>query len=146
MNKLTPFRSMTPLFRRPLWNEVLGLWPQNWREDEETGDWAPTAELIEKPEAYLVKLEVPGIKAEEIDVSFTGDLLTLRGERRQEEKKEGEHYQIFERRYGAFERSFTFPTPVDATHVEAEIKDGVLTIRVMKKEEGKTAKVKVKTL
>jgi HSP20 family protein len=100
--------------------------------------------VIEKPEAYLVKVDVPGLKAEDIDVNLTGDLLTLRGERKQEEKKEGHHYQVFERRYGAFERAFTFPTSVDPDHVEAEIKDGVLTVRVMKREEGKSAKIKVK--
>ena len=99
--------------------------------------------MIEKPEAYIVKMEVPGLKAEEIDVNVAGDLLTLRGERKPEEKKEREHYHVFERRYGAFDRAFTFPVPVDAKHVEAEIEDGVLTVRVMKREEGKTARVKV---
>ena len=89
-------------------------------------------------------VEVPGLKAEEIDVHLTGDVLTLRGERTEEEKKEGAHYQIREMRYGTFERTFNFPTHVDARHVEAEIEDGLLTVRVMKREEGKAAKVKVK--
>ena len=71
--------------------------------------------------------------------------LTLRGEKKREEKKKDEYGQLFERRYGSFERSFTFPSHVDAAHVEAEMADGVLTIRVMKKEEGKQAKIKVKS-
>ena len=99
---------------------------------------------MEKPEAFTIKVEVPGMNADEIEVGLRGDVLTLRGERKQEERKQGEHYQVFERNYGSFERTFTLPTPVDADHVEAETKDGVLTVHVMKKEEGKSAKIKVK--
>ena len=146
MTQLTPFRSLSPLFHPRLWEEMFDFAPQLWRTEQNGADWAPSAEVIEKPEAYIVKVEVPGMNAEDIDVNLVGDVLTLEGERKQEEKKEGEHYQLIERSYGSFARSFTFPTPVNADHVEADIKDGVLTVQVMKKEEGKAAKIKVKAL
>jgi HSP20 family protein len=144
MTKLAPFRALSPFFRRPLWEDYETFWPQLWGGDQDTlARWAPKVEIIERPEAFLIKAEVPGLEAKDIDVNITGDLLTLRGERKKEEEKDTDHYHIREHVYGAFERSFTFPAPVDSQHVEAEIKDGLLTVRVMKKEEGKPAKINV---
>lgn len=144
MNELAPFRKLTPFLRWPF-GESDSYW-RRFFEPVEGGEmaWVPTVDITEKPGAYVVRAEVPGMKAEEIDLSLTGDVLTLRGEKKQEEKKKDEHGQLFERRYGAFERSFTFPTPVDGKHVEADLKEGVLTIRVMKKEEGKLSKIAIK--
>ncbi len=143
MKDLVPFRSLMPFFRSPMWDKET-LWPELWETEGETGRWMPHVDIVEMPGAYLVKAEVPGLKAEEIEVNLTGDTLTLSGEKKKEEKRESDHYKLFERRYGAFERTFTFPTPVDAEHVEAEVSDGVLQVRIMKKEEGKAAKIKVK--
>ena len=143
MKELIPFRSLTPFFRSPFGEDKESLWRQFWGTEEEASRWMPRVDIVDKPEAYLVKAEVPGLKAEEIHVNLTGDTLTLSGEKKEEQKKESDHYKLFERHYGAFERTFTFPTPVDAEHVEAEVADGVLSVRVMKREEGKAAKIKV---
>jgi HSP20 family protein len=145
MNEIAPLRRLTPLLRWPFAED------SPWRRLFETVEdapmaWAPTVDIVEKPEAYMVRAEVPGLKANEIELTLTGDTLTLRGEKKQEEKKKDEHGQLFERRYGAFERSFNFPTPVNNENVEAELKDGILTVRVMKMEEGKQAKIAIKTL
>lgn len=144
MKTLAPFRSLGPFFRRPMWEEFERLWPQ-WNDEEVAlKQWTPKVEVVEQPDAFIIKAEVPGMKAEEIDVNLTGDLLTLRGERKQEEERDTDHFHIREHSYGSFQRSFTFPAPVDAEHVEAEVKDGVLCVRVTKKEESKPAKIEVK--
>ena len=144
MNELAPFRKLTPFLRWPF-GESDSYW-RRFFEPAEEGEltWAPTVDIVEEPQAYVVRAEIPGLKAEEIDLSVTGEVLTLRGEKKREEKKEDEHGQLFERRYGAFHRTFTFPTPVDPEHVEAELADGVLTVRVMKKEESKLSKIAIK--
>jgi len=146
MTELAPFRKMTPFLRWPFGDQD-SYWRRFLVPPEEADIvWAPTVDITEKPEAYVVRAEVPGLKAKEVDLCLTGDTLTLRGEKKREETKKGEHGQLFERRYGAFERTFTFPTPVNADNVEADLVDGVLTIRVMKKEEGKQAKIPIKAL
>lgn len=146
MNTLMPFRSLNPLARRPLWNEIDNLWRQLWNGDENAplATWMPRADVIDKPDVYLVKVDVPGFKADEIEVQVTGDTLSLRGERKTEDAKKTEHYHICERQQATFERFFTFPNAVQANHVEADLSDGVLTVRVQKKEAGKPAKIAVK--
>ena len=145
MTELVPFRKMTPFLRWPF-----GDGDSYWRRflqpvEEADMAWAPVVDITEKPEAYVVRAEIAGLKAKEVDVTLVGDVLTIRGEKKRDETKKDEHGQLIERRYGAFERSFTFPTPVNPDNVEADLVDGVLTIRVMKKEEGKHAKIAIKT-
>jgi HSP20 family protein len=144
MKELAPFRKLTPFLRWPL-GDIDSYWRRVFEPAEE-GElaWAPTVDVVEEPAAYVVRAEIPGLKAEEIDLSVTGDVLTLKGEKKREEKKETEHGQLLERRYGAFHRSFAFDTPVDPENVEAELVDGVLTVRVMKKEESKQSKIAIK--
>lgn len=145
MMQLTPFRTALPTTPTRLWDDVFGNpWQRLWTTDDETRAWSPSAEVIEQPDAYVIKAEVPGLEADDIEVNLAGDRLTLRGERKHESKREGEHYQFCERQYGAFERAFTFPTSVDQNHVDAEIANGILTIRVVKKDHGKSTKIKVK--
>jgi HSP20 family protein len=92
-----------------------------------------------------VKSAVPGIKAEELDISVTGDTLTIRGEMKAEEEVKEEHYIRCERRYGALYRSVTIPMPVVADKAEAEFENGVLTLRLPKAEEVKPKAIKVQT-
>lgn len=144
MTKLTPFSSFAPLFRWPFVDDRDSLLRRFWNDEDAPTAWSPSAEIVEKPEAYIVTVEVPGMKAEDIHVDLTGNTLTVHGERKHEEKKRNEHYQLYERRYGSFHRTFTFPAAVHADNVEADLKEGVLTLNVMKVEEGKPAKIKVK--
>lgn len=106
--------------------------------------FAPSFEVKETKEGYVFKADLPGIKEKDLDISLTGNRLTVSGEREEEKKEEGERYFTYERAYGSFSRSFTLPEGVDAEHVQAELKDGVLTLSVAKKPEVKAKKIELK--
>ncbi len=102
-------------------------------------------DMYETEEALVVTADVPGIKAEDLDISITGDVLTIKGETRMEQEVKRENYHRQERRYGAFSRSVALPTPVNADQAEAKFKDGVLTLTIPKAEEAKPKVIKVKS-
>jgi len=91
----------------------------------------------------VIKAELPDMKKEDIRVTFENGVLTLSGERKQEDSVNRDHFQRVERRYGAFSRSFTLPSSVDATAIGASYKDGVLTIRLPRREEAKPKQIAV---
>ena len=109
-------------------------------------DWAsltPPVDVEETPEAYVFRADLPGVTSKDVKVMVSGDTLTLRGERKREERSaEGSLHRI-ERSYGSFERSFTLGTPVRADQVKASYKDGVLEIRVPKADEAKSREIEV---
>jgi len=102
-------------------------------------------DMYETDESVVVKTSVPGVKPEEIDITITGDTLTIKGETKVEEKVEKTNYIRQERRYGAFSRSVTLPTTVVAEQAKAEFEHGVLTLTLPKAEEVKPKSIKVKT-
>ena len=107
--------------------------------------WTPSIDVYEDKDNVTVQAELPGMKKDEIDVSMVGDTLTISGERKHhEEKKEGETYRA-ERYFGRFQRSITLPQRVDAEKIQANYKDGVLTITCPKAEEVKPKQIDVKT-
>jgi len=106
---------------------------------------ALSVDMYETDEDVVVKASVPGIKAEDLDISITGDTLTIKGETKAEEEVEEENYIYRERRYGSFSRSLTVPTPVVAEQAEAEFEDGILTLTLPKAEEVKPKSIEVKT-
>jgi HSP20 family protein len=104
----------------------------------------PAIDIAEQDDAVLVKAEVPGCKANDIDISVHGNTLTISGEKKlSEEKKEKGYYHV-ESTYGNFRRELTLPTDVDPAKIDAVCKDGVLSITLPKAERAKTVKVKVK--
>ena len=104
----------------------------------------PAIDVAEEDNAIVVRAEVPGCKAEDIDISVSGDRLTITGEKKlAEEKKEKGYYHV-ESSYGSFRREFTLPANVDQNKIEAVCKDGVLSITLPKAAESKPVKVKVK--
>ena len=104
----------------------------------------PAIDIAEQDDAVLVKAEVPGCKADDIDISVHGNTLTISGEKKlSEEKKEKGYYHV-ESTYGNFRRELTLPTDVDPAKIDAVCKDGVLSITLPKAERAKTVKVKVK--
>ncbi len=112
------------------------------------GDWSPRLDMFEDNEAYFVKIDVPGIDSKDIDLSVRNDVLTIKGERKPEEKgdasrKKGRQYSREERIYGSFHRTVPLPLPVDAEHVDARLQDGVLYITLPKREETKPKKITV---
>jgi HSP20 family protein len=100
--------------------------------------------MYETDDAYVVKAPVPGVKPEDVDVHIEDGVLTLRGETKREENVENARYHWQERWYGQFERSVRLPSQVDASKVEANLKEGILTISVPKAEEIKPKKIDVK--
>ncbi len=101
--------------------------------------WLPVVEIAELDNELVLTAELPGMTKENVDVTFEDDVLTIRGEKKEEqEEKNGEkRYHLFERTYGAFQRSFTLPRTIDSTKIAAAFKDGVLTVRMPKTEQAK---------
>ena len=109
-------------------------------------EWAaltPAVDVEETPEAYVFHADLPGIDAKDVKITVNGDTLTLRGERKREEKKSEGSLHRFERSYGSFERAFTLGVPVSADQVKATYKNGVLEIRVPKAETAKSREIEV---
>jgi HSP20 family protein len=127
-----------------MFEDVFGRswWPGRWVR--EMRDRRPAIEVQEEKDAVVVKAEIPGMKKEDIEVNLSGDLLTIRGEKRQEEERKEKGYYYSERTYGGFSRSIQLPTDVQAEKVSAGFKDGVLEIRLPKTEEAKRKEVKIK--
>lgn len=106
--------------------------------------WVPPVDIYEDgSDAVVLKAELPDMKREDIGVTFDNNVLTLKGERRMDEGIAREKYQRLERRYGSFSRSFTLPATVDAAQISATYKDGVLTIRLPKREEARPRQIAV---
>ena len=104
----------------------------------------PAIDVAEEEDAIVVRAEVPGCKADDIDISVHGSVLTISGEKKlSEEKKEKGYYHV-ESTYGSFRREVTLPTDVNQSKVDASYKDGVLSITLPKAERAKSIKVKIK--
>jgi HSP20 family protein len=103
----------------------------------------PAIDVAEEKDSIVVRAEVPGCKAEDIDISVYGNTLTISGEKKLEEEKKEKGYYHIESTYGSFRREITLPTDVDSSKVEAACKDGVLNITLPKAASAKAVKVKV---
>jgi HSP20 family protein len=116
------------------------------------GDWPvlshrtiwPAIDIADDENEIVVKAEVPGCKAEDIDISVHGNTLTISGEKKAEEEKKEKGYYHLERSYGSFRREIGLPDDVDPDKVEASCKNGILTVTLPKSEKAKATKVKVK--
>jgi HSP20 family protein len=106
--------------------------------------YAPSFEVKETKDGYTFKADLPGIREEDLEVSLTGNRLTVSGKREEEQRNEGDRIYAYERSYGSFSRSFTLPEGVDPDHAEAGLNQGVLTIGIPKKAEVKPRKIEVK--
>ncbi len=107
--------------------------------------WDPFREMSRRIAGDVFKADLPGVKESDLDISVTGNRLTISGERQEEKKDEGDQYYTYERNYGSFSRSFTLPEGVDVEHVQAELKDGVLNVVVPKKPEVQPKRIPLKT-
>ena len=105
--------------------------------------WSPRVDLAESEDGYEVKAELPGLKKEEIKVEVHDQVLTLAGEKKNEEKSDTKNYHRVERNYGRFERSFRLPKEVKSDEIKAKYKNGILTIDIPKSEETKPKEISV---
>jgi HSP20 family protein len=106
--------------------------------------WKPACDIFETDQELVIKFELPEVKKEDVEVKMEQNVLTLRGERKFEEKTDRENYHRVERRYGEFIRSFSVPLYVDAAKINAGFKDGVLTVTLPKNEEARPKQITVK--
>ncbi len=118
--------------------------PRSWLAPTE-GVATLALDVHESDDALTVKASIPGVKPEDIDISITGDTLTVKGETREEKEEKSGNYHLRERRYGAFQRSVSLPTLVKADKASAEFENGVLTLTLPKAEEVKPKSIKIKT-
>ena len=119
-------------------------WPERWLRGEAEEITAPAVDVYEEKDDIVVKAELPGIEKNDIEVNLSDSLLTLKGEKKKEEKIEEENYYRSERSYGAFVRSVQLPAEVHADKVKAAFKNGILEVRLPKTEEAKRKEIKVK--
>jgi HSP20 family protein len=109
-----------------------------------SGSRWPALDIAEKDNEFVVKAEIPGCKADDIDISVHGHTLTISGEKKQEKEEKEKGYYHVERSYGSFRRDLNLATDVDPDKIEATCKDGVLSIKLPKTEKSKAMKIKVK--
>ena len=144
--ELTPWRPFTEL--SSLRREMDRLWENFFGERPLTRiwgrGWAPSLDISETKDNFVVKAEVPGVDAKDIDISLTGDVLTIKGEKKQEKEEKEEDYHLIERGYGSFSRSVRLPAEVESGKIKAAYKDGILSITLPKSEKAKAKEVKIK--
>ena len=124
-----------------LFRELYG--PEGPEEALTTSSFAPPVDIYEDEHTITLKLEVPGIDDNDIDVRIENSTLVVHGERKIEKEEKEENFRRIERQYGSFTRSFTLPTSVDPGQVNAHYDKGVLKIKLAKKAEAKPKQIKI---
>jgi HSP20 family protein len=125
-------------------NRIFGLSTDDVGGDQiMQGSWTPACDILETRDALILRAELPGVRREDIDISLEAGVLTLKGHRSLEKETEERSYHRVERSYGNFVRSFTLPRSVDAEKIAATYVDGVLEIRMPRREETKPRSIKV---
>lgn len=128
-------------------NSIFSDFSRSLEGDSETlsaGNFIPAVDVYEDSQKVVLKLEVPGIRPDDLDIRVEGRTLTVRGERKFESEEKEENFHRIERRYGTFTRSFTLPATVDTDSIDAQSADGVLTVSLAKKPEAKPKQITVK--
>jgi HSP20 family protein len=141
LSKWEPFESLTALQREM--NRMF----ERFFDDGSTrlGERAlePAIEVADTPDAVVVKAQVPGVPKDQLHLTITEDAMTLKGEIREEEKKEGKNYYRRELRYGTFERTIPLPVAVQAEKATADLKDGILAVTLPKRETAKAKQIPI---
>jgi HSP20 family protein len=129
--KWEPFRDIDDMFDR-VFGDAMRRWPRGTSEERRVYDWAPAADVSETDKEYLIKAELPEVRKDDLNISVQEGVLTLAGERRQEQREDNEKLHRIERFHGTFSRRFTLPDDADEQGISAESKDGVLVIHIPK--------------
>ncbi len=138
-----PFREVSRLRREMdrLWEDYFGA---GRRALQPQAEWAPAVDVSETGDRIVIKAEVPGIEVKDIDISLSGDVLTIKGEKKSEREETKEDYHLVERSSGSFFRSLKLPAAVEVDKIEARYEKGVLTVTCPKKEEVKPKTIEIK--
>lgn len=137
-----PFSEMSLLQNQMnrLFDTAMHGWPG---ESNGTTQWTPAADIYESENELVVNLDLPGVDPKTVDIRVENNILTIRGDRPFEEKQNKENFHRVERSYGAFARSFTLSTSVDADKIRASYKVGVLSITLPKAEAAKPKRIQI---
>ena len=139
-----PFEELTTLRKEmdSLWSRFFPETP--FHERYVSHEWLPSIDLKETKDKLVVKAELPGLEAKDVELSLTDDILTIRGEKKTEKEEKEEHHYFVERYTGTFERRIKLPTLVKTEKIDATFDKGVLTITLPKSEEAKKKEIKIK--
>ncbi len=143
LTRWDPFREMMILrnARDRRFDGELSLAPSSWR----SFNWSVALDVVESDDEYLIKASLPGINPDDLEITFSDNLLTIMGEVQEEEELDEAHYHLRERRYGKFTRSIKLPSGIDAEKIVANYENGVLKLHLPKVEEVKPKKISIKT-
>ncbi|MYF99084.1 Hsp20/alpha crystallin family protein [Candidatus Poribacteria bacterium] len=111
--------------------------------DTENASWIPTVDISESENTYEIHAELPGVTENDVNISVTDNLLTIKGEKQVQENTDNKNYHRVERRYGSFKRSFTLPRLVNTSEIKAGFKDGILSLTIPKAEEAKPKEIQI---
>lgn len=138
-----PFRNVNALQSRvnSLFQDFASA--QNEQDPVAAAAFVPPVDIYEDDHKIVLKLEVPGLKQEDLDIQIENNTLTVRGERKFETEEKEENFHRIERRYGSFFRAFTIPSTLDREHVKADYEAGVLRIELEKRAEAKPKQIKI---
>ena len=117
-------------------------WP--FRAFAETGRWIPSVDVAETDKEVIVRAELPGMDPKEIDISLTGNVITIKGERKHEREEKKENFHLVERSSGSFSRSLQLPVDVQTDKIKATYKDGILNVTMPKTKPEATKKIEIK--
>jgi HSP20 family protein len=139
-----PFPASIPDWMRQFMER--SRWPRDLFADEAfpDDDWMPAVDVKEDDQAYLVKADIPGVPPEDIEVTLDKGVLTIRGERKSEKREERDNFHRIERYRGTFSRRLALPDAADADGVTADMKDGVLNLRIPKREKAVSHRIEIK--
>jgi len=136
-----PFRTMRDLLN---WDPFAEMSPVLGRTTDAV--FTPRFEVKETKNAYVFKADLPGIDEKDLEITLTGNRLTISGKRDAERQEDGDQFFTYERSYGSFSRSFTLPEGADPDHADADLRNGVLTLSVPKHPEHQPKKISIKGL
>lgn len=125
-----------------LFDEALQSWPFN-EGRVVTSAWWPACDVFEDREAVKIVAEIPGVRPEDVKLTLENNLLTIRGEKKQQAEERSERVHRYERSYGSFERSFALPSTVDPDKIQATYANGVLTVTVPKVERARPREISI---
>jgi len=105
--------------------------------------WYPVADIYETKDNYVFKMELPGLSKEDVDIELSDNLLTIKGEKKEEKEVKKEDFHRIERFSGKFKRTFTIPKDIDSKKISASMKDGIMEVRIPKAEQKKTKAIPI---
>jgi HSP20 family protein len=136
ITRIDPFRELASLFEN--WTT-----PMTGKDQLAAGTFAPPVDVYEDEQTLVLKLEIPGVNDEDLNVSLENNTLTVQGERKFEKEEKEENFHRIERRYGSFTRTFRLPNTIDTEKVDASYDKGILKITLAKRAEAKPKQIKI---